>query len=153
VSLDSLLVKSKKLPELGRAPIASWLLARLMLLTCEGLGFEANDRLYNDGGGYYLNFVAFSRGMTPWSFFNVHGNSAGCWCWGQTSTAMSPAELVQLFVDALTADVDALMKCKVVCIDTDPLDLDKRRMGGPHVLGWDGSDFLGFRSNPAASGT
>ena len=41
--LDSLLKETGKLPPLGRAPVASWLLARLMHLTNERLGFEAHD--------------------------------------------------------------------------------------------------------------
>ncbi len=87
VSLRALLLDSKKLPNLGAAPVASWLLARLMQLTNEGLGFERNDRLYNDGGGYYLNFITFSRNMTPLAFFNVHGTSEECSCWGNVPLA------------------------------------------------------------------
>lgn len=59
------LKSSGKLPSLGPAPVASWLLARLFQLTLERLGFETHGKIYNDGGGYYLNFVAFTRDLRP----------------------------------------------------------------------------------------
>ncbi len=128
VSLRALLLDSKKLPNLGAAPVASWLLARLMQLTNEGLGFERNDRLYNDGGGYYLNFITFSRNMTPLAFFNVHGTSEECSCWGQCTAGFLSTKLLATFVDALVVNVDDLMQCRLVYRDTDPSNLDKRRI-------------------------
>ena len=148
-SLDSLLMETNKLPNLGAAPIASWLLARLMRLTTEGLGFEANAKLSNDGGGFYLDFIAFSRGIKPLAFFNVHGTSAHCHCWGQCAESFQPADLRRVFVDALIENVDDLMECQLTYYDTDPPDLEKRRVGDPRVLGWNGTAFLGFRIKDA----
>jgi hypothetical protein len=150
VSLRALLLDTKKLPNLGAAPVASWLLARLMQLTDEGLGFERNDRLYNDGGGYYLNFITFSRNMTPLAFFNVHGSSDDCSCWGQCTAGFLSAKLLATFVDALVVNVDDLMECRLVYRDTDPSNLDKRRIGRPCVMGWDGTSYLGFKTKSGA---
>ncbi len=147
-SLDQLLIDCGRLPLLGPAPVASWLLARLMQLTTEGLGFGAYEKVYNDGGGYSINFVAFSRDMQPLAFFNVLGSSSSCRCWGQASSPFPPEILIQTFIHALTSDVTDLMECKVTCFDTDPPNLPKRRIGKPHVFGWDGSRFLGFQTKP-----
>jgi hypothetical protein len=148
-SLDGLLMQTAKLPNLGAAPIASWLLARLMRLTTEGLGFEANAKLYHDGGGFYLNFIAFSRAIKPLAFFSVHGTCAHCNCWGQCAESFQPTDLTRVFVDALVENVDDLMECKLTYYDTDPPDLEKRRVGNPRVLGWDGTTLLGFRTKYA----
>lgn len=37
------------------------------------------------------------------------------------------------------------MACKLTTFDTDPPDLEQRRVGKPRVFGWDGGKFLGFR--------
>lgn len=142
-SLDALLAETGKLPELGPAPLASWLLARMMCLTNERLGFETHAKLYHDGGGFYLNVIAFSRDLKPLAFFNVHGTSSACSLWGQCDRDFPPSNLQQIFISALVADADALVKCRLQCYDTDPLDLDKHRIGKPIVLGWDGQAFLG----------
>src|SRR5262245_41810283 len=71
------LSSSGKLPSLGTAPVASWLLARLFQISRDRLGIETHGRSYNDGGGYYLNFVAFTRDLRPAAFFNLHGDSSG----------------------------------------------------------------------------
>lgn len=141
--IDSALIATGEVPPLGGAPLASWLLARLMHLTNERLGFEAQDKQYHDGGGFYLNFIAFSKAMKPLAFFNLHGTSAGCRVWGQCDRDVQPQELLQNFLDALIAEPDMLMPCRLQCFDTDPPDLDQRRISKPNVLGWDGKRFLG----------
>src|SRR5262245_41672265 len=145
------LSSSGKLPSLGPAPVASWLLARLFRLTRERLGFETHDRRYNDGGGYCLNFVAFTRDLRPAAFFNVHGDSLGVRIWGTCAAEFSPQAVLHSFMVALLEDANDLMACKLTTIDTDPPNLDKRRFGKPHVFGWDGSKFLGYRKGTAVS--
>ena len=63
--------------------------------------------------------------------------------WGQCDRAVSPDDWLNTFAGALVADPTALMKCRLECYDTDPPDLDKRRVSKPVVLGWDGEQFLG----------
>jgi hypothetical protein len=140
---------SGKLPSLGPAPVASWMLARLFQLTKERLGFDTHDRRGSDGGGYYLNFVAFSRHLKPEAFFYVHGDSAGVRFWGTCAANVSPETVVTNFTEAVLENPTELTVCKLTTVDTDPPDL-KRRYGKPHVFGWDGNKFLGFRKNPAA---
>jgi hypothetical protein len=141
VRLDS----SGKLPPLGPAPVASWVLARLFCLTRERLGFETHARLYHDGSGYYLNFVVFTRDLRPAAFLNLHGNSAGVRVWGTCTPEFCPDAIMKAFIDVLLENPNDLNVCKLTTIDTDPVDLDKRRLGKPHVYGWDGLKFLGFR--------
>ncbi len=113
VSLRALLLDSKKLPNLGAAPVASWLLARLMQLTNEGLGFERNDRLYNDGGGY-TEFHHILAQMTPLAFFNVHGTSKNARVWGNVPLAFYRRNYLRPLFDALVVNVDDLMQCRLV---------------------------------------
>jgi len=141
----AILESSGQLPSLGPAPVASWLLARLFQLTRERLGFETHGRSYNDGGGYYLNFVAFTRELKPAAFFNVHGDSAGVRIWGTCAAEFTPRAILESFTEAILESPNDLMVCKLTTVDTDPPDLDKRRFGKPHVCGWDGTNFLGFR--------
>jgi hypothetical protein len=147
----AVLESSRKLPSLGPAPVASWLVARLFQLTRERLRFEPQDRIYNDGGGYSLNFVAFTRELKPAAFFDIHGDSAGVRVWGTCAAEFSPAAILQAFIAAILESPDDLMICRLVTVDTDPPDLEKRRFGKPQVYGWDGNRFLGFRQKPATS--
>jgi len=130
---------------LGPAPVASWLLARLFQVTRERLGFETHGRSYNDGGGYYVNFIAFSRDLRPAAFFDLHADSTGVRLWGTCSADVSPDIILKSFVGALLENANDLMVCKLTTIDTDPADLGKRRFGKPQVYGWDGAKFLGYR--------
>lgn len=144
-NFGEILKSSEKLPSLGPAPVASWLLARMFQLTRERLGFETHGRSYNDGGGYYLNIVAFTRDLRPAAFFNLHGDSTGVRLWGTCSSEFSPEAILKSFGEVLLESPDDLMKCKLTTIDSDPPNLDKQRFGKPHIYGWDGSKFLGFR--------
>src|SRR5262245_5305900 len=146
----AILESSGKLPPPGPAPVASWLLARLFQLTRERLGFETHGRSYNDGGGYYLNFVAFTRDLRPAAFFNLHADSAGVRVWGTCARDFSADAVLKSFTEALLENPNELMACKLTTIDTDPPDLHMRRFGKPHVFGWDGSRFLGFRNDVRA---
>jgi hypothetical protein len=138
------LKSSGKLPLLGAAPVASWLLARLFQLTRDRLGFETHGRSYNDGGGYYLNFVAFTRDLKPAAFFSLHGDSVGTRLWGTCAPEFAPDAILKSFSAAILDNPNDLMVCKLTTIDTDPPGLEKRRFGRPHVYGWDGSKHLGF---------
>lgn len=51
------------------------------------------------------------------------------YCW------LLSAKFLATFVDALVVNVDDLMQCRLVYRDTDPSNLDKRRIGRPCVLG------------------
>jgi hypothetical protein len=146
IFLDPILRKAPNFPNISPAPVASWLVARLLRLTDEGLPFEPNATIYNDGGGYHLNFIAFSRNLTPISFFDIYGTVENCRCWGACTSEVLPDALLQTFVDAVLDDPTDLMVCRIVYIDADPPDLPKRRFGKPKVLGWDGQKFLGFEA-------
>ena len=146
VVLDDLIRAAPGLLDLGTAPLASWLVARLFHLTRERLGFETTTKLYNDGGGFYVNLIAFTRDLKPFAFFYVHGTSADCRCYGQCARSHEPGVMISSFVESLTSEPMKLMQCHLTVIDTDPPDLDKRRLGKPYSLGWDGTRFLGSPS-------
>lgn len=105
---------------LGMAPLASWLVARLFHLTRERLGFETTTKLYNDGGGFYVNLIAFSRDLKPFAFFYVHGTSDFCRCYGQCARPYEAGALISSLVESLISEPKAVMKCHLTVVDTDP---------------------------------
>src|SRR5262245_10899884 len=56
-AFDLRLTGTGRIPDLGGAPIASWLLARLARLTDDGLSLA--DEEHSDGGGYMVEFVVY----------------------------------------------------------------------------------------------
>lgn len=153
IVLDDMVQAAPGLPDIGTAPVASWLIARLLHLTRERVGFETTAKLYNDGGGYCLNFIAFTRDMKPIAFFYVQGTSQHCRCWGQCAPSQDPRDVVSSFVQALVADPTQLMECHLIVVDTDPPNLTQRRFGKPYELGWNGVSFLGVRHAPTTPPT
>ncbi len=149
--LDDMVRAAAGFPDLGTAPLASWLIARLFHLTRERLGFETTSKLYNDGGGFYVNLIVFTRVLKPFAFIYVHGTSNNCRCWGQCARPHEATTVISSFVDSLTSEPMALMQCHLTVVDTDPPDLDKRRFSKPYPLGWDGTRFLGVTSKGAAT--
>src|SRR5258708_23565906 len=75
-TFDETLRRSDRLPaHLGRVPVASWLLARLVRLTDNGLGFPAECEQRNDGGGYTIDFVAFDQNQSRLAAFQLPGDT------------------------------------------------------------------------------
>lgn len=140
---DERLSSSGKLPRLNQSPVASWLVARLFQLTRERLCYETVHQCFNDGGGYWLNFISFTRELKPLAFLNLHANSSRVQLWGTCSDDIAPSTVINAFVGALMAQPDDLMICKWTITDSDPPDRDKRRFGDTNIFGWDGSKFLG----------
>lgn len=62
--LDARLLAQGGLPELGGAPVASWLLARLAALTGGGLGLDPQLVEHIEGGVWVLDFVV-TREASP----------------------------------------------------------------------------------------
>ena len=62
-AFDVRLTRAGQVPDLGGAPLASWLLARLARLTDGRLGLA--DVEDNDGGGYMVEFVVYPIGVNP----------------------------------------------------------------------------------------
>src|SRR5947208_2044149 len=56
-AFDLRLTGTGKVPDLGGAPVASWLLARLARLTDDRLGLASVENV--DGGGYVVEFVVY----------------------------------------------------------------------------------------------
>jgi hypothetical protein len=136
---------SGRLPNLAAAPVASWLVARLFELTRQRLGFETHARLRNDGGSIPLHLIAFTECLKPVAFLDLRADSTGIEFWGECAADIDPDQITSVFLSALLAHPDALVKCKLTTIDTDPPDLPHRRVGEPHVFGWNGTRFLGQR--------
>lgn len=145
IDIGPLLEFSGRLPDLGLAPVASWLVARLFQSTGNRLGFEPHARLRNDGGGVPIHLIAFTESLKPVAFLFLRGESSGIELWGECAAEVSLDQITSAFASALIENPDHLMRCKLTTIDADPLNLPGRRYGTPHVFGWDGRKFLGRR--------
>lgn len=145
IDVAPMLVASGRLPGLGPAPEASWLIARLFHLTGERLGFESHDRLRNDGGGVPLKLIAFTRVLKPVAFLFFRADSTAITLSGECALEYMPRQIVDAFLATLLDKPLDLTVCKLITIDTDPPDLPLHRRGKAHIFGWDGKNFLGYR--------
>jgi hypothetical protein len=144
---DLRLSNSGRLPNLGGAPVASWLLARLGKVTDEGIpclfGAESND-----GGGYVVEFLAYDESDTPVAGFQLQGDSVGAAVLGDCVPNCSPEEVLHALAAALLAAPDDLVACRLAVIDLeweeDPEGFTPEPVpDSRNCYGWDGKDFFG----------
>lgn len=144
--LDLQLQATNKLPDLNGAPVASWLLARLLALTDNG--FEDQVRERNDGGGFVLEFVVYNDADDPVASFQLQGNTEGIAILGERSGDHSNDAIVHAFVSAtVDAPVD-LQQCRHLIKDPEwrhePDAFSPTPVkGSTNRYGWDGTRFLG----------
>ena len=135
---------SGRLPNLNGAPVASWFLPRLVEVTRAGINLDDQEQLHNDGGGIYLEWVAFTKAFKPRSFFNVRCYSNRIVMDGKCMANTEPGELVAAFLASLLEAPGVLRKWRVSVIDVDP-PKGPGKLGRKYVFGWDGRRFLGTR--------
>jgi hypothetical protein len=172
-AFDLRLTDTGKVPDLGGAPIASWLLARLARLTDNRLGLA--DMEDNDGGGYMVEFVVYlvyaelenkkATFVQPLLFnmveLGVHvepekpvascqfqADMEGAAVVGQRVTDCPAGELLEALATALLAAPAELMSRELVVRDPewklDPEMYHPRPVkGSRNWYGWDGFRFLG----------
>ncbi len=171
--LDLRLVYSGKLPDLGGAPIASWLLARLAKLTDNQLGLAGIE--HNDGGGYVVDFVVYRVSVSPAgknvcffqqslfepgdvytdegvgypvASFQFQADMEGAAVLGRRSSEFEAEDILAAFATALLAAPTDLTPRELVVKDPEwKLDSEIYRpqpvKGSRNSYGWDGSQFLG----------
>ena len=138
---------SGRLPVLGGAPVASWLLPRLVEITRGGIQLDDQEQICNDGGCVYLKWVAFTKTLDPRAFFSLISYPNRIKMHGNCMPNTEPAQLVSAFLAPLLEHADALRKWEVSVTDTDP-PTAPGTLGGPYIFGWNGTKFLGTRPYP-----
>jgi hypothetical protein len=146
---DFLLEKARAVPEnLGRAPVASWALARLAHLLQGQLGRGGAGRQTNDGGGYVLDFLILREDRTPLGSVQVQGDMEGVVLLGGCAEGQDPAEVVDQLARALGREPDRVAVCRVEVADPEwkedpfayrPVPND----ASLNLYGWDGRHYLG----------
>ncbi len=131
---------------LGKAPFASWVLARVAHLAQGKLGFETGDTQHNDGGGYAVELEAFDRKGTRVAAVQIQGTSDGVALLVRSKD--EPASHSKAIIGALASEPDALSPFAVHVRDPewaeDPAAYAPRPSpGSKNSYGWDGVDWLG----------
>jgi len=142
--IADMLESTGRLPNLGGAPVASWLLPRLVDATHGGINLDDCEHLRNDGGGIHLQWAAFTRAIKPRAFFRVNCYSNRITTHGQCMPNTDPTELVSAFFAPLLEQPTALATFRVSVTDMDP-PTAHGKPGRRYVFGWDGVKFLGSR--------
>jgi hypothetical protein len=147
---DEVLRRSGRLPAtLGSAPVASWLLARLVRLTDHGLGFPTTANIqWNDGGGYMIDFVAFDQDRSGIADFQLQGNTEGVAVLGDCGNGWTPEEVLGEFAGALLAAPEEVAPSQLGVYDLEwdevPESFRPRPwQGSRNWYGWDGQNYLG----------
>ncbi len=172
-AFDLRLARTGKIPDLGGAPIASWLLARFARLTDDGLGLAGVE--HNDGGGYVIEFVVY-RIYSEWedpqatfvqpllfdvaelgvdvepekpvASFQFQATMEGAVVLGQRAHDCPAEEVLEALAAALLAAPTELLRRQLAVKDPewkcDPEMYCPRPVkGSRNWYGWDGSEFLG----------
>lgn len=144
--LDLKMQATNKLPALNGAPVASWVLARLLAMTDNGFEDEVRER--NDGGGFVLEFVVYKDTDTPVASFQLQGNTEGIAMLGERSGNHPNDQIVHAFVSAVVESPMDLKECRHLIKDPEwqhePGTFSPTPVkGSTNQYGWDGSKFLG----------
>lgn len=166
------LTSTGRVPDLGGAPVASWLLARLARLTDDQLGLASLEHV--DGGGYVIEFVVHRVGV-DWqaeaaagqrflfnmaefqrplesegaiASFQFQADMEGAAIIGRRSADCPGGEVLEAFAAAILAAPADLRPRELVVRDPewnlDPEMYDPQPVNGSrNTYGWDGFQFLG----------
>jgi hypothetical protein len=140
-NFERYLLQSNRLPELGGAPVASWLLARLARLAGHRFPFSFGQVVGSDGAEYSLRFFCFSKPKTPIGVLACVGSAEGI----HLSLGLLKAEdgeaILDAFVEALLQEPCNVARCRLVVQYTEMTD-PKVAFHLPKVYGWDGRHYL-----------
>jgi hypothetical protein len=98
------LEQSGRLPDLNGAPVASWVLSRLFVMTKGNLEIDETELLHNDGGCVWLDFKVFSRSFNPRGFLELFCYSNRINVVVQGLETMDAEQVACAFLDGLQAD-------------------------------------------------
>ncbi len=96
----------------ARAPIASWILARLAHLAGGSLAIEEEIVEVCEGGLYVIDFVIRQRGAAIGKV-QLQAGQGGAALLGMVSRRVSPEEVVARFISALLEAPDEVAACHV----------------------------------------
>lgn len=125
-----------KLPDLGRAPLGSWLVARLAFLTGGGLGFPEHEAQSVDGGMCCFEPNVFTRDRRHVGSLQIQADSHVD-VFGTLDGSIPPASVLDELAARLLAEPAAVQVIAVRIRDTES--------GSSRTYGFDGVRFRGGR--------
>ena len=144
---ESVLIDTGKIPDKAlEAPIASWILARIVAET--GGKLKPRKSQNNDGGGFVFEFLVKDFENNPVASFQFQGNTERTVLLGDREKTQD-GDLINLdFAKMLVSDSEKLAKCEIKVKDLewkeDPDDYEPTPDGKTrNFFGWDGEKFLG----------
>lgn len=144
--LDEDLSSSPELPsEIGNAPIASWVLARLRKIAPFEIPEEYEEGV--DGGGYVFDYVVFQK-ESPVSCIQLQGDMEGVALLGTAKNEDLAQAVARDLIQLLLAEPNGIEKCCFEIYDPEwqydpswfiPTPSEESR----NEYGWDGVTYLG----------
>jgi hypothetical protein len=131
------------LPDLERAPIASWIVARLAFLTGGGLGFQELEGQSVDGGSCCLEPSVFTRERRHVGSLQIQADSEIA-VFGTFDGSVSPASVLDELAAKLLAEPAAVKVIAVRVRDSEG--------GSSRSYGFDGKRFRGRRGRRSERG-
>ncbi len=144
---DRMLCDTGKLPkEAWKAPVASWILARICAEA--GEGFTTPGEQVVDGGACVLEFLVRDRSGKIIAGFDFQGKTSRTLLLGGCRKKASPAAIFEDLAGVLTKSPGKLAKCRVQVYNPEwkeyPDDYEPRpKRTTRDEFGWDGEKFLG----------
>ena len=135
------LSESGRLPDLGGAPVASWVLARLAALSAKRFPYHVGQIFGSDGGDYWLQFIAFTPKFQPLGLVSLSGGETAVQIWAQISPASESERVLAAFTETILVNPTDLTRTSLIVVCTDLADPNLwKKM--PFIFGWDGKRFL-----------
>lgn len=140
-AIDKKLLSSAALPSLDGAPVASWLLARIALLSAGTFPFTYGQVVGSDGADYLVRFYCLISPATPGGILYCSGSSKGVSFSLRHPGEQSGDKILDAFQSALLERPSEVARCRVVVQHTEMTD-PELAFHVPRVYGWDGRRYL-----------
>lgn len=113
--IDSSLLCDNSLLAISKlAPLASWVLARLMFLSRER--YPSRMELHYDGGGWCFDYYVIQM-KSPVAWLQLQGTMNGVVIVGTAIDPETASQIVSTFVNEITSDVEEVIECRYTVTD------------------------------------
>jgi hypothetical protein len=138
--LDRILLATGRVPDLGGAPIASWVLARLSHLAGRAIRPAGGVEIC-EGAVYVVDFLVRTGDGRLAAKVQLQGGSIGVGLLGIGVAGFDPRAIASAFASALIERPGAVAQCEVRVLDP-AWGIDES--GEPNRYGFDGTRYLGI---------
>jgi hypothetical protein len=140
-NVDRALLASGVLPDLGGAPTASWLLARVARLAGRRFPYSYGEVVGSDGADYWLRFYCMARSGKPLGTLSCFGKTAGIAMVAQSLSGVEADLLFDSFIRSLLSAPAEVSQCRIIVQYSEMTDPEVA-FHIPRVYGWDSGRYL-----------